>query len=122
MTNPETKFKFVPGNTYSMRSVCDHECVWTYLVVRRTAKSVWLSETTYSTRHGREPGPVKRKLISVWRGEEQVQPHGRYSFSPILGAERVVAEPCTCFICEALDLIGHRHLTPAEHAEVFAAR
>ena len=32
--------KFEIGKTYSMRSICDHDCVWTYTVTARTAKTI----------------------------------------------------------------------------------
>jgi hypothetical protein len=69
--------QFKAGNTYSMRSVCDHNCIWTYEVVRRTAKSVWLKDSK---------GDVKRCVVSVYDGAEHVMPKGRYSMAPILVA------------------------------------
>ena len=68
---------FEPGKQYSMRSPCDHECVWTYKVLKRTAKQVTLVD-----RNGEE----KRCGIRVWNGEEVCSPLGRYSMSPVLSA------------------------------------
>lgn len=36
--------KFEIGKTYSMRSICDHDCVWTYTVTARTAKTITISD------------------------------------------------------------------------------
>ena len=87
MSNAQETSTFQPGRYYFCRSVCDHSCVWVYRVVRRTAKSVWISEV----RNGIESKPA-RKAISHWRGEEQCKPSGSYSMAPILGAERVASE------------------------------
>ena len=75
--------EFVTDRTYSMTSVCDAGCRWDYTVTRRTAKTVWLREVG-STK------PAKAFRVSVYCGEEQVSPLGRYSMSPILGAGREV--------------------------------
>ena len=36
--------KFEIGKAYSMRSICDHDCVWTYTVTARTAKTITISD------------------------------------------------------------------------------
>ena len=36
--------KFEVGKTYSMRSICDSNCVWTYTVTARTAQTITLSD------------------------------------------------------------------------------
>lgn len=40
--------KFKVGCYYVMRSPCDHECIWVYKVISRTAKTITLydGETT----------------------------------------------------------------------------
>jgi len=78
MSNTETNFD--AGRTYSMTSVCDSNCRWTFKVVRRTAKSVWLMD---------DSGEISRRVISRYNGEEQVFPLGKYSMAPILGAGKV---------------------------------
>lgn len=71
---------FEIGQTYSMRSICDHNCVWTYTVTARTAQTVTITD-------GKE---VKRcrvsKKISEYRGAETVYPLGQYSMAPSLTA------------------------------------
>lgn len=79
MSNTETKFE--AGRTYYTRSVCDHECIFRFEVVRRTARSVWIVEPGSSK-------PPARKAISVWQGVETIKPHGSYSMAPILSADR----------------------------------
>tara|TARA_R110000803_G_scaffold20201_16_gene52283 strand:- start:804 stop:1079 length:276 start_codon:yes stop_codon:yes gene_type:complete len=72
-----TQSKFETGRTYSVTSIGDQNCRWTYTVVRRTAKSVWLID---------DDGKVSMFRIRVWEGEERVSPLGNYSMSPTLRA------------------------------------
>lgn len=72
--------EFEVGKTYSMRSACDHECVWTYTVVSRTAQTVTLTDGSDT---------IKCRInakISTYRGAETVFPLGRYSMAPVLSA------------------------------------
>lgn len=72
---------FEIGNTYSMRSACDHNCVWTYEVVARTAQMVTLTD-------GKETIKCRiNKKISEWNKAETVFPLGRYSMAPVLSAD-----------------------------------
>jgi len=72
--------KFQVGKTYSCRSICDYDCIFTFTVVERTAQMVTLSAA--------HRAPIRRK-VRVWNGVEQVDPLGRYSMSPVLGADDV---------------------------------
>jgi hypothetical protein len=73
--------KFEVGRTYSTRSVCDHNCIFSYTVTRRTDKTVWLT-----TKRGKE---VKRRVGPAYHGESEViYPEGKYSMCPVLFAER----------------------------------
>ena len=75
--------KFEIGQTYSMRSACMHDCVWTYTITARTAQTVTLTD-------GKE---VKRcrinKQVSEWRNAETVYPLGQYSMAPSLSADKI---------------------------------
>lgn len=74
--------KFEVGKQYSMRSVCDHDCVWTYTVISRTACTITLA---------RKNGEVSKcrinKKLTEHRNVESVLPLGYYSMCPILSAE-----------------------------------
>ena len=72
--------KFEIGKTYSMRRICDHNCVWTYTVTARTAKTITISdgEKTLKCR-------VIQK-VSEYRGAETIYPLGQYSMAPSLTA------------------------------------
>lgn len=73
--------KFEVGKEYKMTSACDHNCVWTYKVVARTACTITLED---------EKGKTKKcrinKTISEMDNREAVYPLGRYSMAPILRA------------------------------------
>lgn len=74
--------KFEVGKSYTMRSACDHNCVWVYTVTARTAATVTITD-------GKE---TKRCRISKWsRDCEEVLPLGSFSMCPILAASSEVA-------------------------------
>ena len=71
---------FEINKTYSMRSICDHECVWTYTVVARTATTITITD-------GKETKKCRiNKAISEYRNAETIFPLGRYSMCPVLSA------------------------------------
>lgn len=74
---------FVVGKTYFTTSVCDHNCVYTYKVVRRTSKTVTLLD---------EYGNVTRRKINSHKdGLETVYPEGVYSMCPVLSSDKLTA-------------------------------
>lgn len=74
--------KFEIGKNYSMRSICDHNCVWTYKVISRTAQTITLLSDEGKTSKCRIS-----KGLSEYEGYECVYPLGRYSMCPILRAK-----------------------------------
>ena len=72
--------KFEIGKEYSMKSICDHECVWTYTVIARTAQTITISDGT----------EIKKcrviKKVSEYRNAETIFPLGQYSMAPSLVA------------------------------------
>lgn len=69
---------FAAGRAYTCRSACDHACVWTFEVVRRTAKRLILREL------GKQETVTVG--IKIHDGRETCSPHGTFSMSPILRA------------------------------------
>lgn len=65
--------KFEAGKTYSTRSICDHNCIITVTIAKRTAKTV-------TTTEGKTFRP------GVYNNAEFIQPWGRYSMSPSIAA------------------------------------
>ena len=72
--------KFQVGQTYSTRSICDHNCIFSLTVLSRTARTIKIKDLHDSK-------SVKTLHISEWEGVEQVRPLGSYSMAPIIGAD-----------------------------------
>ncbi len=68
--------QFQVGQTYSCTSICDSECVYSFKILKRTAKTVTIKVRDAMT----------RRTIKVRHGAEQIDPHGKYSMSPVLRA------------------------------------
>ncbi len=77
--------KFEVGNLYACRSTYDHDCIWYFKIVKRTAQTV----TILKEGPGEKP-ETKRiiKQVSEWRDAESVYPLGNYSMAPILSADK----------------------------------
>lgn len=71
--------KFEVGKTYYSRSICNHECIFTIEVVKRTEKSV-----TYIY-----DGKQRRSMIKTDESGEYIKPD-RYSMAPTFRADREV--------------------------------
>lgn len=74
--------QFKVGQKYSMRSICDHECIWTYTVIKRTDMMVTLQDERGNVTNCRIS-----KGLSAFCGCECVKPLGSYSMCPVLRAE-----------------------------------
>ena len=69
--------KFEIGKTYSTRSACDYECVFSFEVVRRTEKTVWIKDRMQG---------IKGRRVEIDEGVEMIRPYGSYSMAPIIRA------------------------------------
>lgn len=69
--------QFQVGKTYATRSICDHDCIFSFDILGRTAKSVTVNV------HGK----TVRRGLSVYEGVEQFKPFGNYSMCAIIGAD-----------------------------------
>jgi hypothetical protein len=78
----ETKAIFEVGKTYYARSLCDHDCVYRFEIMKRTEKSVWVKYFDRVTR---------RSIYRDYDGHEACNPHGTYSMSPILSANKEIS-------------------------------
>jgi hypothetical protein len=73
----ETKKEFKAGNEYSCRSVCDYNCIFTFTILKRTAKTVTFKSL----------GNMKTARIKTDDdGNEWIYPTGQYSMAPVLRA------------------------------------
>jgi len=73
---------FEAGKNYQTRSICDHNCIFTAKVLKRTAKTV-----TVIT----DQGEARCKIHTDDEGEEFFFPYGRYSMAPVIKASRLTA-------------------------------
>ncbi|WP_373220862.1 hypothetical protein [Mediterraneibacter gnavus] len=72
--------KFEVGKEYSMRSICDHNCIWTYTVTARTAQTITITD-------GEKVQKCRiNKKTSEYRNAETIYPLGQYSMAPSLTA------------------------------------
>ena len=65
--------KFEVGKTYETRSICDSDCVFSYKVVSRTAKTVTLDNG-------------KRYRPHTYENREAIYPECKYSMCPTIKA------------------------------------
>jgi hypothetical protein len=70
--------QFKIGQTYSERSLCDHECIHSFTILARTAKTVSIEA------HGEV---IRRKVTPDDAGVEHFLPFGSYSMCTVVGAD-----------------------------------
>lgn len=76
---------FKTGTSYIMTSIGDSNCHWRFTVLRRTAKTVWLSNDDRSE--------LVTCRVGTYSGAEICSPLGKYSMSPSLSADRETPRP-----------------------------
>lgn len=79
--NNTTNTTFQIGETVATRSACDHNCIFRFTVIARTAKFVTLDDGRKTYRVG----------IKVWDGRESAKPFGMFSMSPSVHAGQDIA-------------------------------
>lgn len=70
--------QFEIGKTYATRSICDHNCIYSFTILARTAKTVTVNV------HGKQ---AKRGL-QLRDGVEEFKPFGTYSMAPTIKADK----------------------------------
>ncbi len=68
--------RFEVGKTYTTRSACDYDCIYSYTVLSRTAKQITLEIRGQKVRRG----------VTVYENEEYCRPEGNYSMCPVIHA------------------------------------
>lgn len=71
--------KFEAGKTYTTRSACDSNVVWSFEVIKRTAKRITVVE---------DSNTVRTVGVTEMGGHEVAWPLGKYSMAPIIRASR----------------------------------
>lgn len=74
----DTLTKFEVGQSYATRSACDHDCIFSFVIKARTAKTVTVDV------HGCEV----RRGLSAYDGVEQFKPFGTYSMAAVISADQ----------------------------------
>lgn len=69
--------KFELNQTYSCRSICDYDCIFSFTILNRTAKTVTIEV------HGEQV----RRGIQIHNDCEQFKPFGTYSMCAIISAD-----------------------------------
>jgi len=72
--------RFETGKTYTTRSVGDYDCIFSFTVIKRTAKRITLKE------YGKD---ITTRGIYVYDNSECCKPLGEYSMCPVIRADRV---------------------------------
>ena len=67
---------FEVGKTYQTIIICDHNCIFSIEIVKRTAKTVIVKKN----------GKEQRNRITVIDGRETIYPWGVYSMCPVIRA------------------------------------
>jgi hypothetical protein len=68
---------FEIGKTYSTKSICDNECIFSVTIASRTKSQV-------ITTDGKRLGIAKKE--TQWNNAETIFPNGRYSMAPAIKA------------------------------------
>ena len=69
--------QFQAGKSYTYRLATDSSNIYEVKIIRRTAKTVWISD---------DSEPVKRCKIHNYNDSEFIYPSGQYSMCPIVEA------------------------------------
>lgn len=69
--------KFEPGKTYSAPSLCDSQCIFSFEILKRTAKTVTINA------HGKV---VTRRIFSDYYSHEAFRPFGNHSMAVVISA------------------------------------
>jgi hypothetical protein len=76
------KNTFTVGKTYTARSICDRNCIWSFTVTARTAKTVTLSSDDFTD--GAKSKRFRPRI--TLSGDERILPLGNYSMAPAITA------------------------------------
>ena len=74
---------FTPDHIYTATSACDSNCVWSFLVIKRTAKFITIQDVTFPER------PAEKHVrVGVKTGSdgEWAMPMGTFSMAPVISA------------------------------------
>lgn len=70
--------QFETGKTYYTRSICDYECVFSFEILGRSAKTVTVNVN----------GKTVKRRLRVYEDVEMFQPFGSYSMAAVISANK----------------------------------
>lgn len=73
--------KFEVGEIYATRSACDWDCIFAFVITKRTEKTVTIKSKLFGT---------KVRRIRIFDNVECIDPLGSYSMSPVLSADKTL--------------------------------
>lgn len=97
----ETQIKFIIGESYSRRSICDYDCIFCIKIVSRTEKTVTAEDSF---------GGVRRYKIQDYGNYEYIKA-GNYSMAGTWSAESICKE----------EIAEDAPVTPEELADAFTS-
>ena len=97
----ETQIKFIIGESYSRRSICDYDCIFCIKIVSRTEKTVTAEDSF---------GKTRRYKIQNYGNYEYIKA-GNYSMAGTWSAESICKE----------EIAEDAPVTPEELAEAFTS-
>jgi hypothetical protein len=68
---------FQIGKTYTTKSICDSNCIFSFEVLKRTEKTITIKDIF---------GEIVKRGVYLYEGNEQCKPLGNYSMCPIISA------------------------------------
>lgn len=88
VATPAAPAAFEVGKVYATRSLCDWDCIYRFLIVKRTAKSVWIAACDHEGKpyHGEEAGTRRAITHTYDTKAEMAYPLGTYSMCPTITA------------------------------------
>lgn len=84
---PEEEARFEVGKCYSNNFICSSDTWFTYKIVKRTRKTVWIQEQT-----GMLEDTIRKRKVHEQDGSEFIYPDGVYSMCPVLRPRHEVTD------------------------------
>lgn len=115
--------KFEIGKEYFDRSACNHDCIFTIKIIKRTEKTVTFERNGKTRRaklffdeHGEYIIPERYSMAPVFRAENEVQPEEEPSVNvsacPTFTAAGGALPAVLRWVCSSLDALPGRRFPP----------
>jgi hypothetical protein len=81
-TETATRPTFTPGQIVTCRSACDHNTIWTFEIIGRSAKFITIQDVSNADR----PETPVRVGVKTGNDGEWAMPMGTFSMAPVIRA------------------------------------